>query len=292
MAERILSRRDFLKLLGYGAVALTFAPFVNFGGLKELKNLFPSSAICSNVRFLGTWSEYNGCCDTCRYTAKWKIFYLAGSGYHRDRPNGPFDARIVDVSTGSERSLPLTEDLFCIGITHLPNGNVLLAGGTLMYDTDPDNCGGEWKGLNSTYEVDWTSNSLVWVASMAHGRWYPTLVTLPDGKVFVVNGLDEYGTPNILVEIYDPTSKTWSKKFDPGNGLTYCVGNNQVGECPGAGSPCYGSANNGVAPTIGTYPRMHLMPSGLVITCGGQVAVRSFGSGHWEMGTADTDFNL
>ena len=88
-----------------------------------------------------------------------------------------------------------------------------------MYDTDPDNCGGEWHGLNSTYEVDWTSESLVWVASMAHGRWYPTLVTLPDGKVFVVNGLDEYGTPNRLVEIYDPTTKTWSKKFDPGQWL-------------------------------------------------------------------------
>ena len=82
------------------------------------------------------------------------------------------------------------------------------------------------------------------------------------------------------------------QKFDPGNGLTYCVGNNQVGECPGAGSPCYGSANNGVAPTIGTYPRMHLMPSGLVITCGGQVAVRSFDpvTGRWAQ--SDTDFNL
>ena len=29
---------------------------------------------------------------------------------------------------------------------------------------------------------------------MAHGRWYPTLVTLPDGKVVIVNGFDEYGT--------------------------------------------------------------------------------------------------
>ena len=44
MAERILSRRDFLKLLGYGAVAVTFAPIVNLGGLKELKKLFPSPA--------------------------------------------------------------------------------------------------------------------------------------------------------------------------------------------------------------------------------------------------------
>ena len=48
---------------------------------------------------------------------------------------------------------------------------------------------------------------------MAHGRWYPTVVTLSDGKVFVVNGMDEYGKPNLLVEIYDPATKTWSKKL-------------------------------------------------------------------------------
>ena len=219
-----------------------------------------------------------------------KIFYLAGSGYHRDRPNGPFDARILDVNTGSEINFSQTEDLFCIGITHLPNGNVLLAGGTLMYDTNPDNCSGNWHGLKATYEVDWTSESMFWVASMAHGRWYPSLVSLPDGKVFITNGFDEYGTPNRLVEIYDPNSKTWSKKFSPNSNSVYCVGANEVGECPGAGSPCYGGPNNGAAPSIGVYPRMHLMPSGLVITCGAQVNVRSFdpATGTWALLTQNS----
>ena len=85
---------------------------------------------------------------------------------------------------------------------------------------------------------------------MAHGRWYPTVVTLPDGKVFVVNGMDEYGKLNLLVEIYDPDTKTWSKKFDPGTNRTYCVGKNSP--CAGAGSPCYGGSHNGTAPSIGT----------------------------------------
>ena len=215
-----------------------------------------------------------------------KIFYLAGSGYHRDRPNGPFDARILDVNTGSEKNLPLTEDLFCTGLTQLENGNVLLAGGTLMYDDNPDNCNGTWHGLNSTYEVDADSETLVWVTSMAHGRWYPSLIALPDGKAVVVNGLDEYGSFNNLVEIYDPSTKTWSKKFDPQSNATYCVGKNANGTvmaCPGAGSPCYGGPNNGTAPNIGNYPRMHLMPSGLVITCGGQATVRSWNpsTGRW-----------
>ena len=134
--------------------------------------------------------------------------------------------------------------------------------------------------------MDADSETLVWVTSMAHGRWYPSLISLSDGKAVVINGLDEYGSFNNLVEIYDPSTKTWSKKFDPQSNATYCVGKNANGTvmaCPGAGSPCYGGPNNGTAPNIGNYPRMHLMPSGLVITCGGQATVRSWNpsTGRW-----------
>jgi fibronectin type 3 domain-containing protein len=225
-----------------------------------------------------------------------RIFYLAGSGYHRDRPNGPFDARILDLVTGSERNLPLSEDLFCIGITHLANGNVLLAGGTLMYDDYTlENCSGDWYGLKSTYEVDAQSENLIWTANMAHGRWYPSLVTLPDGRVVVVNGLDEYGSPNLLVEIYDPFSKTWSKKFNPLSNNAYCAGKNPNGtiQCKdGAGTECYGGLHNGNAPSIGQYPRMHLMPSGLVVTCGGQPQVWFWNpvDGKWNRGPVTNNY--
>ena len=66
------------------------------------------------------------------------------------------------------------------------------------------------------------------------------------------------------------------KAFDPNSSITYCVGAGEQSVCPGAGSPCYGGSNSGVAPGIGLYPRMHLMPSGLVITCGEEVTVRSW----------------
>ena len=141
-----------------------------------------------------------------------KIFYLAGSGNHTNRANGPFGARILDLDTGSEKTLVLTEDIFCGGLAHLPNGDVLLAGGTKMYDTNIDNCNGKWHGLSATYELDGNSETLVWVPSMAHGRWYPTVVALPDGKAVVVNGLDEYGSNNKLVEVYHPDSKTWTQE--------------------------------------------------------------------------------
>ena len=45
---------------------------------------------------------------------------------------------------------------------------------------------------------------------MAQGRWYPTCVTLPDGKVLIVSGMDDYGDYNYITEIYDPATKTIS----------------------------------------------------------------------------------
>ena len=221
-----------------------------------------------------------------------KIFYLAGSGFHADHQNGPFEARILDINTGSEQNLQQSEDIFCGGMCRLPNGNVLLAGGYLMYDTDVNNCNGYHHGLKAAYELDENSGSVVKVSSMAHGRWYPTCVTLPDGKVMVVNGFDEYGVFNQLTEIYDPSSKSWSMSFDPNSSLTYCVGASQESVCPGAGSPCYGSSNNGVAPNIGLYPRMHLMPSGLVITCGSTATVRSWdpATGIWNILTQTSSY--
>ena len=195
-----------------------------------------------------------------------KIFYLAGSAYHPEQSHGPFEARILNLDTGSEKNLPLTEDLFCAGLTHLANGNVLLAGGTKMYDNDIDNCNGKWHGLNSTYEVDTQSENLIWVSSMTHGRWYPTLVTLSDGKVVVTNGLDEFGSFNRLIEVYDPASKSGPKVsiLIPVSLIVWATGSERY--LYRSGLPCYGGSASGVAPNVGLYPRMHLMPSGLVVT--------------------------
>ena len=119
MAERILSRREFLKLIGYGGIALTLAPLLNFGGLGQLLR---SNAPSASAQSAGSWSIGQNTTAVAIHAAllkSGKIFYLAGSGYHRDRPNGPFDARILDVNTGSEKNLPLTEDFFCTGLTQL-----------------------------------------------------------------------------------------------------------------------------------------------------------------------------
>jgi hypothetical protein len=194
--SQVISRRDFLKLLGYGAIALSSGLFLQLGRFGEMTKRFSPLATAQSS---GSWAlGQNTTCVAIHVALlpSGKIFYMAGSGYHRDRPSGPFEARLYDPITNSEQDLPLSEDLFCIGLTHLPNGNVLMAGGTLMYDTNPNNCNGLWHGLDAAYEVNSSSESLDKVSSMVHGRWYPTLVTLSDGRVFTASGLDEYGVYN------------------------------------------------------------------------------------------------
>ena len=98
---------------------------------------------------------------------------------------------------------------------------------------------------------------------MRHGRWYPTLVTLPDGKVWCCSGYDEYGVINRIVEVYDPSSKTWALIQDPNSNYTYVVGAGYETTCPGP-HPSYSRT----CPPVSFYPRTHLMPKGLLVVCG------------------------
>jgi hypothetical protein len=43
-------------------------------------------------------------------------------------------------------------------------------------------------------------------APMAHGRWYPTLISLADGRVLATTGLDDHGGDGSKreMEIYSP----------------------------------------------------------------------------------------
>ena len=193
-----------------------------------------------------------------------KIFYLAGSGWNINNRNGPYTARLLDPVTGTDTNLPLSKDLFCVGQNQLPNGNILLTGGTATYENDINNCDGRWHGARYTFELDVATETLVEKSPMKTGRWYPTQVTLPNGRVIVVSGMDDLGAYNYLAEVYDPVTQSWSISFDPFTANTYCVGEDST--CPGAGTPCFGGPNQGTAPWLSLYPRMFLMPSGLVYT--------------------------
>ncbi len=156
MSGNPISRLDFLRLLGYGSLALTLGPLLKFGGLERFKELTPLTASAQSA---GSWVEGPHTTVVAIHAAlltSGKIFYLAGSSFHDATQNGPYQARILDVNSGSEQNYQQPDDLFCVGLTGLPNGNILLAGGTLLYDTNVDNCNGLWHGLNAAYEVNGT----------------------------------------------------------------------------------------------------------------------------------------
>ena len=149
--------------------------------------------------------------------------------------------------------------------------------GTLQYDDVLTNCNGRWHGLNDAYEFDFGSAQLNGVQPMGAGRWYPTLITTANGKIFAFNGTDEFGVHNRLVEVYDDSTKTWSIKFDPTSSIGYCIGEGFDVACPGAGQPCFGgTAGSGVSPIINLYPRMHVLPSGLIAIVGMYPQIRKY----------------
>jgi hypothetical protein len=118
-------------------------------------------------------------------------------------------------------SAPATPvDLFCCGHAHLPDGRLIAAGGTERYDP--------FDGLTQAVVFDQaagppsptspTGRVGAWTAEppMEHGRWYPTLVALPDGDVLAVSGLGADGFLSLVPERYDglgwtaqPTSPPW-----------------------------------------------------------------------------------
>ncbi|TKA12592.1 radical copper oxidase GlxA [Actinacidiphila oryziradicis] len=69
----------------------------------------------------------------------------------------------------------------------------------------------DFQGLRAAYEFDPVAERYISVDSMAEARWYPTLVTLRDGRVLAVSGLDDMG--EIIPgknEIFDPATRKWS----------------------------------------------------------------------------------
>ncbi|MDP9067021.1 MAG: DUF1929 domain-containing protein [Actinomycetota bacterium] len=138
--------------------------------------------------------------------------------------------------------------LFCSDLTVLADGSVLAVGGTAYYN-DPE-VGPvqqvELEGLRNSRIFHPETNTWTQSGDMKHGRWYPTLVTLGNGDVFVASGVqkllkpvypshpEDSGRNIVQTETYDPKSGKWSY-----NGTT-------------------------ADRSLPLYPRLHLLPNGHV----------------------------
>jgi galactose oxidase-like protein/List-Bact-rpt repeat protein len=93
---------------------------------------------------------------------------------------------------------PANCKLFCSGHTFLADGRLLVAGGE-------DANLGSLNGLKQASTFDGSTWSAT--GSMTYARWYPTLVTLPDGSVVAIAGSQAPGTDAPYPERY--VSGTW-----------------------------------------------------------------------------------
>lgn len=93
-------------------------------------------------------------------------------------------------------------DFFCGGDAFLPDGRMLSAGGTLDYNP--------FKGRADVAVFDPFTETWAFAKKMQHGRWYPTLIAMGDGRVLATTGLNEAGNAhNQAVELYSAATDSW-----------------------------------------------------------------------------------
>ncbi|MEN8649618.1 galactose oxidase-like domain-containing protein [Streptomyces sp. 21So2-11] len=196
-----------------------------------------------------------------------EVLYFGGDQHFRDNNVGHLqDPSKVDATrrfacrpdaAGQHRRTKVkspTDDVFCSGHAFLPGGRLMVCGGTQLFDTDAVG-GGHGHGEASHFAGHrrcWTyhpaSGQFTEVAQLnpstpgdeGGGRWYPTLVTLPSGELFVYGGHPRNDAPQHnpgFAERYSPADDGW-RALPP---------------TAGAGGP---------APDL--YPRLFLLPNGKV----------------------------
>jgi hypothetical protein len=133
------------------------------------------------------------------------VLVVAGSGWYAKATS--YQAAVWDPVAGTIVTQPLAWDMFCNGMSVLPDGRVFINGGNLQYDP--------FLGEPRSAVFDPVTSTFTDVENMAHGRWYPTVTTLGDGRVMTFSGLREIGGTNATVEIYTMGSG-WSPEYPAG----------------------------------------------------------------------------
>src|SRR5579864_1248052 len=234
--------------------------------LAVLSALAPSALSQANVT--GQWS-------TASYTMpinpihvallyNGKILVVAGSGNcppsqsgcPSGAPYGPTNhsgALLLDPVAGTVTQFSVSWDMFCNGMVVLPDGRAFINGGTIQYDP--------FFGALTSDIFDPATSTFTNVQNMAHGRWYPTVITLGDGRVMTFSGLNETGGTNTAVEIYT-VGTGWSTQYI----ATW---------------------------TPPLYPRMHVLPNGKVFYSGSGTSSALFdpATTSWTLNVANTNYS-
>jgi hypothetical protein len=157
--------------------------------------------------------------------------------------------------------------LFCADLATVAGGRVLAVGGSDYYNepgTDiPIPFGvSELEGLKNARLYDPDRDTWTQTGSMAHGRWYPTALNLPDGDVLVASGVTKLVKP-----VYPDAPEQSGTNVRQLETWDLCGG-----EWRGNGASAERS--------LPLYPRLHLLPDGQVLYNAAGQAFNPFGQSY------------
>lgn len=143
-----------------------------------------------------------------------KVLLVSGSGNNKERfAAGTFETSIWDPATDTFEAVDTPWDAFCAGHAFLPDGRLLVAGGTTAYPSEATQ--NRNAGSKESYVFDPTSRSYEKVADQTIARWYPTLTEMGDGRILVVGGLDESGVLTKDWQLFDGVTQRWTELTTP-----------------------------------------------------------------------------
>lgn len=140
-----------------------------------------------------------------------RVLLVAGSGNNfNDFTAGTFKAAVWNPTTGAFTNLAAPSDMFCSGHVTLPDGRVLIMGGTASYAGAP--AGEAFRGLRTSYLFDPATNAFTKVANATiEGHWYPTMTKIENGNVWAAGGYTHKvgGGGSTSIEMFDTATKVW-----------------------------------------------------------------------------------
>jgi len=137
-----------------------------------------------------------------------KVLLIAGSGNSVENFNaGSFKASVWDPVANSFLTLDVPSDMFCGGHVTLPNGKVLIQGGTSSYPTDP--LAVNYGGIKDSYIFDPDTNIFTRTNDANEAHWYPTLTELGNGDIWMAGGLKADTTGAVNTEMFSFNQSAW-----------------------------------------------------------------------------------
>lgn len=196
-----------------------------------------------------------------------KVLLIAGSGNNPDQFRaGSFRAALWDPVANTSQTLAVPKDMFCSGHVTLPDGRVLIQGGTKAY---PSTAGAaDYSGLADAWIFDPATNTFTATNNANEGHWYPTLTELGDGDVCMAGGLKEDTTGAVNTEHFSTARGRWlptaeiaqswhfwglyPHMFLLADGRLFYTGGHVFGDgTPGTGASLYDPATGAVADVPG-----------------------------------------